>query len=129
MKFTESNGVLLSKFNYEELHVSTDESKGFKPLELLISSIVGCITPLLCYNLSQKDIDFSEIEADVEVKRGDKKHNKVEKIHIHCLIKGCNVNVDHIESSIQYYKNNCDTVQSLTNSIKITEIYELIWMC
>lgn len=42
MKFQLTKNGFQTNFNYGTLHISGDENKGFRPYQLMVSSIVGC---------------------------------------------------------------------------------------
>ncbi|MFS0820429.1 OsmC family protein [Bacillus sp. 1P02SD] len=111
---------------YGELHVAGDEAYGFRPYQLLVSSIAVCSGGTLRKILEKKRMQVEDIAIHTEVERNEAKANRVEKIHLHYIIKGADLNEQKIERSIEIAARNCPMAQSVKGSIEITETFEII---
>ncbi|HET7657556.1 MAG TPA: OsmC family protein, partial [Bacillales bacterium] len=91
------------------------------------SSLAVCSGTVLQKILAKKRIAYDDITIKVlEVDRNPDKANRVDKIHLHFVIKGDNLEDQKIKKSLEIAKKNCSMVQSVIDSIEVTETYELI---
>ncbi|WAA12439.1 OsmC family protein [Fervidibacillus halotolerans] len=111
---------------YGELHIAGDEKHGFRPYQLLVSAIAVCSGGVLRKILEKKRIPIDDMKIKVEVERDEKKANRIEKIHLHYLIKGDQLDTKKIEKSIELVHQNCSMAQSVEGSIQIEETFELL---
>lgn len=111
--------------DYGELHVAGDETFGHRPYQLMVASIAVCSGGLLRQILSKKRIEFKNITIRTEVKRNEAEANRIEKIRIHYIIDGKNLDPEKIEKSIALANKNCPMAQSVNQSIIIQETFEL----
>jgi putative redox protein len=61
-----------------------------------------------------------------EVERNEEKANRIEKIHLHFVITGDNLREEKVIKAIEATRKNCPMVQSVQDSIEITETFELV---
>lgn len=54
---------------FGKLHISTDESLGFKPIELFLSSMAGCSGSMLLHLLKKKRISVTDLQMSVSAER------------------------------------------------------------
>lgn len=111
---------------YGELHVAGDEAYGFRPYQLMVSSIAVCSGGVLRKILVKKRIEIEDITIQTKVERNEQEANRIEKIQIHYLIKGQDLDEKKIEQSIEIARKNCPMVQSVKESIEIDETFELV---
>lgn len=111
---------------YGELHIAGDEEYGFRPYQLLVSSIAVCSGGVLRTILKKKRLEVEDMTIQTEVVRNEEKANRIEKIHIHYVIKGNNLPKEKVEQSLELARKNCPMAQSVVGSIEITESFELI---
>lgn len=127
MEFKMNGNAFHADLGFGTLKASADEEKGFRPFQLLVSSLAVCSGTVLQKILAKKRIDYEDITIKVmEVNRNSEEANRVEKIHIHFLIKGDNLEEKKIKKSLEIAKKNCSMVQSVIDSIEVKETYELI---
>jgi putative redox protein len=115
-----------TQLSYGELHIAGDEEYGFRPYQLMVASIAVCSGGVLRKILKKKRLEVEDITIQTEVVRNEKEANRIEKIHIHYLIKGQNLSKEKVEQSMELARKNCPMVQSVINSIEVTESFELI---
>jgi uncharacterized OsmC-like protein len=111
---------------YGELHIAGDEEYGFRPYQLMVSSIAVCSGGVLRKILQKKRLEVEDMKIQTDVVRNENEANRIEKIHIHYIIKGQNLPAAKIEQSIELARKNCPMVQSVLGSIEVTESFELI---
>ncbi len=112
-------------FPYGELHIAGDEEYGFRPYQLMVSSIAVCSGGVLRKILEKKRIAFSDLRIQADVTRNDEKAGRIEKIHLHYIITGEDLPLDKIEKSIELARKNCSMLQSVIDSIEVTETFEI----
>jgi len=110
---------------YGELHIAGDEEYGFRPYQLMVSSIAVCSGGVLRKILEKKRIAFSDLRIQAGVTRNDEKAGRIEKIHLHYIITGEELPLDKIEKSIELARKNCSMLQSVIDSIEVTETFEI----
>ncbi|WP_129705887.1 OsmC family protein [Priestia megaterium] len=114
-----------TNFPYGELHIAGDEEYGFRPYQLMVSSIAVCSGGVLRKILEKKRIAFSDLRIQADVTRNDKKAGRIEKIHLHYIITGEDLPLDKIEKSVELARKNCSMLQSVVDSIEVTETFEI----
>jgi uncharacterized OsmC-like protein len=120
------NGVTTLETNNKLLTVSTDPLKGFKPIELLISSIVGCSSGIFSKVLEKKRIEVSNIRVKANVERNPEEANKVTRIDLHFIVEGENISEEQIRKTLEVTIKNCGMIQTVIGSVEIHESYEII---
>jgi len=114
-----------TNFPYGELHIAGDEEYGFRPYQLMVSSIAVCSGGVLRKILEKKRIAFSDLRIQADVTRNDEKAGRIEKIHLHYIITGEELPLEKIEKSIELARKNCSMLQSVVDSIEVTETFEI----
>ena len=126
MKFTWNEDHMETTFGYGDLSVSSDETKGFRPFQLMVASIVGCSAGVF-HNIIQKQriaYDHFSIEADVERKEDGAK--EIQKITLEFIIEGKDLNEQKLQRNLKLTSKNCSMVQSVKDSIDIEEKLTII---
>jgi putative redox protein len=108
-----------ANLEFGELNVAGNEEHGFRPYQLMTASIAVCSGGVLRTILSKKKIEIEDMKIQAEVERNPEEANKIEKIKIHYVIKG-----DNLDSHLA--RKNCPMVQSVEGSIEVEETFELI---
>ena len=116
---------LKTDLDFGTLQVSGDSVYGYLPYELLVASIVGCSGGIFRKILIKKRINFSTIKIDTRIRREEKDANKIVEIHLHFIIKGIDIERKHIQSALLMTMKNCGMVQSVKDSIKVYESFEI----
>lgn len=115
-----------ANFEYGELHIAGNEEYGFRPYQLMVSSIAVCSGGVLRGILEKKRIGVEDITIQAKVERNEEEANRIESIAIHYLLKGNDLSEEKIEQSIKLARKNCPMVRSVEDSIKITETFEIL---
>lgn len=126
MKFKMREVGFSTELEYGELHVAGNEQYGFRPYQLMVSSIAVCSGGVLRTILQKKRMLVEDISLTAEVTRNEKEANRIEKIQIHYVIKGKDLAHDKVEQAVELAKKNCPMVQSVKDSIEVTETFEIV---
>lgn len=126
MQFEAKENGFVTRLSYGDLHVSGDEQYGFRPYQLLVSSIAVCSGGVLRKVLDKMRMPCTDMTVTAEVERNEEKANRVEKIHLHFVITGENLQEEKVKKAIEASRKNCPMVQSVQDSIEITETFELV---
>ncbi|EEL52135.1 OsmC [Bacillus cereus Rock3-44] len=102
------------------------KENGYSPLQLLISSIAGCSAIVFRTILEKKRITYDAFTIEAEIGRSEALSKPVESVHLHYKIKAQNITEGQLDKALQLAVKNCTIVQSVKDSIKITETVELI---
>ena len=113
------------QLEYDELHISGDSKTGFRPYQLLVSSIAGCSGLVLKKILDKQRINVDDIRIRADVTRAEGGANEVRKIHLVYHIKGKELNAAKIEKALALSRKYCPMIQSVAGSIEVTESFEL----
>ncbi|MCA1022333.1 OsmC family peroxiredoxin [Halobacillus litoralis] len=119
------NGIRTS-FEYGQLDISGDEANGFRPFQLMVSSIAGCSLGVFRKILDKQRMNYEDIQVSAEVTRNPDEANRIEKIHLHFVVKGYHLNQDKLLKNLEISRSNCSMVQSVENSINVEETLECI---
>src|SRR5699024_8625664 len=107
MEFQLNQEAFVTETGFGKLSVSPDESQGFRPYQLLVSSIAVCSGTTLQKILRKKRLDVTDIRIQSEVTRNEEKANRVEKIDLHFVITGHDLSESKVEKSLDLAKKNC----------------------
>lgn len=112
--------------DFGRLDVAGDEQYGFRPYQLLVSSIAVCSGGVLRKILAKMRLDVRDIHIKAEAERNQEMADRVEKIIVHFTITGKNLSRTKIEKAMELTKKNCSMVQSVVGSIEVQETFEII---
>ena len=115
-----------TQLEHGELHVAGNEEYGFRPYQLMVSSIVVCSGGVLRKILKKKRMEIEDLSMTADVIRNEEEANRIEKIHISYKIKGKNLQENKIQQAIEIAKKNCSMYQTVKDSIEVTETVEII---
>ncbi|WP_449622035.1 OsmC family protein [Robertmurraya sp. Marseille-Q9965] len=108
------------------LNIAGDENHGFRPFQLLVSSIAVCSGGVMRKILEKKRISYDDIHIKADVERNPDKADRVEKVHLHFTITGAQIEEHQMEKIMVLTRKNCSMVQSVIDSIAIEESFELV---
>lgn len=116
-----------TNLEFGKLTISGDETKGFRPYQLMVSSLVGCSGGVLRKVLEKMRMPVEEMEIDVlEVVRNAEEASRLEKVHIHFKLKGSNLDATKMDRAMALTKKNCSMVRSVDQSMEVIETFELL---
>ncbi|MCM2675248.1 OsmC family protein [Alkalicoccobacillus plakortidis] len=125
MQFKMNENGFEHKTSFGTLEVSGNEEFGFRPYQLLVSSIAVCSGGVLRKVLQKKRISFSDIELTADVTRNEAGVNEVTDVALHFTIIGTDASRQTIAKALSLATKNCPIVQSVNKSIRITEDFTL----
>lgn len=114
------NGFQLNA-EYGDLRVSGQGMHGYRPFELLVSSIVGCSGLTFKKMLEKMRVDFKDIQITADIVRNPDSANRIEKIHLAFTVLSTNATEEKLERALEVTDKNCSMIQSVNGSITITE--------
>src|SRR5699024_1724965 len=80
MQFTWKEDYMeTTAFNYDTLHISPDDTKGYRPFQLLVASVASCSGGVFHKILKKQRIEYESLTIDAEVERNEEIANRVEK--------------------------------------------------
>ncbi|WP_249777688.1 OsmC family protein [Paenalkalicoccus suaedae] len=126
MNFTWNGEAFEGEFNYGNLTVSGDETKGFRPFQLMVSSIAVCSASVLRQVLEKQRMTVTELSVDADVTRDESKANRISAIALHYTIKGEELNADKVEKAVKVAAKNCPMAQTVEGVVELTETFEIV---
>ncbi|WOV86623.1 OsmC family protein [Sporosarcina oncorhynchi] len=127
MKFEMTENGFQTETSYGTLQISGNDEFGFRPYQLLVSSIAVCSGGVMRKILERKRIPAKNITIDIkEVYRNEEKASRVERIHMHFIIEGIELSNVQMDKIMEVTANNCSMVQSVKDSIEVIETYEFV---
>lgn len=123
--YLKDEGVRTST-EFGQLNISPNEEKGFRPYQLMVSSIASCSLSVFRKILDKQKVEYEDIKVTADVTRNEKEANRIEKIHLHYVVKGQHLDEDKMYKNLKTAYNNCSMVQSVKDSIQIEETLECI---
>ncbi|MCQ6267439.1 OsmC family protein [Fictibacillus sp. WQ 8-8] len=125
MEFKMKENGFQTQFEYGTLDISGNEEYGFRPYQLMVSSVAVCSGGVLRKVLDKMRIDVQDITIRTQVVRNRNEADRIESIHMHFIIKGQELSSEKIEKALRVTEKNCSMVQSVKGSIDITDSFEL----
>ncbi|MCF6412089.1 OsmC family protein [Pseudalkalibacillus salsuginis] len=121
MEFNMTEGGFTTEFEYGKLDISGNEEYGFRPYQLLVSSVAVCSGGVLRKVLEKMRYPFEDITVKAHVDRNEAEANRIERIELTFHIKTSDWNEEKIEKAMQLTRKNCSMVQSVHDSIEVVE--------
>ncbi|WP_440896358.1 OsmC family protein [Amphibacillus sp. Q70] len=106
---------------YGELQVSGQGEYGYRPYELMVTAIVGCSSLTFKKILEKMRIIFTDIHVTADIERNSDIANRIEKIHLTFIVSSTNATEKELEKVLKLANKNCSMIQSVKNSITMTE--------
>lgn len=126
MKFEMTEYGFATETEFGKLEISSNEEKGFRPYQLMVSSIAACTGGVMRKILEKKRMPAQSIEIEVkEVVRSQDDASRLEKIHFHITVKADGLSDEKMPKILELTDKNCSMYQSVANCIDIKKTYEL----
>ncbi|MBH0158774.1 MULTISPECIES: OsmC family protein [Fictibacillus] len=125
MEFKMTENGFETEVDFGTLEISGNAEYGYRPFQLLVSSIAVCSGGVLRKVLERMRMPYEDITVQAKETRVEKEANRVSEIHLHFLIKGKNLSEEKVEKALHVTRKNCSMVQSVKDSIKITESFTI----
>lgn len=127
MNFTIEQNRLKAKTGYGQLDVSPDESAGYRPYELFISSLAGCSGTILRNILHKKRFLYEKLEIEAASERNQERANRIEKITLTAHVySDHSLNKEQADKIAELTVKNCGMIQSVIDAIQIQFIVETL---
>ncbi|WP_096201762.1 OsmC family protein [Bacillus sp. FJAT-45350] len=126
MEFIMKENSFTTKVGFGELEVSGNDEYGFRPYQLLVSSVAVCSGGVLRKVLDKKRIGYNDIKVTADVARNPEGAQEIKSIHLHFILSGVETTEEKIKKSLEVTRKNCSMVQSVKDSIEVTESFEVI---
>ncbi|MBY6038361.1 OsmC family protein [Fictibacillus nanhaiensis] len=110
---------------YGTLHISGDAEYGYRPYQLLVASVAVCSGGVLRKVLERMRLPYENIEVQTKVTRIEKEANRISDIHMHFVITANDLSPEKVEKALVVTRKNCSMVQSVKDSITVTESFEI----
>ncbi|MBT2679713.1 OsmC family protein [Bacillus sp. ISL-35] len=111
---------------FGRLDIAGDDEYGFRPYQLLVSSVAVCSGGVLRKVLEKMRMEIEDIHITAEAERVEEEANRVSKITVHFRIAGSNLDEKKIEKAMVLTRKNCSMVQSVVGSIEVEETFEIV---
>lgn len=112
--------------SFGRLDVAGDDAHGFRPYQLLVSSIAVCSGGVFRKVLEKMRMEIKDIHIKADADRVEAEANRVSRITVHFRIEGKNLDEKKIEKAMVLTRKNCSMVQSVIGSIEVEETFEIV---
>lgn len=121
MKFSLDNERLVGHLEFGDLYASPNSREGYKPYELMLTSIVTCSGSLLVKLLQKKRMVYSNICFQAEGNRNPEVANRIESIKITAYVTfDKNMEKEQLEKIEQLVMKNCGMIQTIIDCVHIS---------
>lgn len=126
MKFEMKENGFETTTSFGTLTISGNEEYGFRPYQLLVSSLAVCSGGVLRKVLEKMRMPAEDITIEVkEVVRNAEIADRLEKVHLHFIIEGSKIDETKMPRVFELTQKNCSMVQSVIQSMDVVETYEI----
>lgn len=123
MKFTIENEKIVGDLGFGSLPISPNDTIGYRPYELFVSSLIGCSGTLLGNILKKKRVEHKRIEMDVSSVRNPDQANRIEQLSITAYVQSDQpLSEQNALKIANLVVKNCGMIQSVIESIDVTFI-------
>ncbi|WP_026770759.1 MULTISPECIES: OsmC family protein [Sediminibacillus] len=123
--YMKEQGVRTS-FDFGQLNISGNEDYGFRPYQLMVSSIAGCSASVFRKIVEKQRMELEDWKITADVERNPEEANRIERIQLHYIVKGKGLSEEKLKKSLQTARKNCSMIRSVEDSITIEESLEYI---
>ncbi|MGJ9384960.1 OsmC family protein [Salipaludibacillus sp. CF4.18] len=125
MKFNYADEAFETEFEFGKLTISGDEEKGFRPFQLMVSSIAVCGGSVLRKVLVKQRMEVSGLQIEAEVTRDPERANRLTEIRLHYIIKGEQLVESKVAKAVELASKNCPMAQTVIDCVNIEETFEI----
>ncbi|MBZ5202785.1 OsmC family protein [Planomicrobium chinense] len=126
MKFSMNENGFTGTLPFGELLISGNEEYGFRPYQLLVSSLAVCSGGVMRKVLDKMRMPAEDIQIEVkDVVRIEEEASRVSKVHLHFTLKG-DIDPAKMPRVMELTRKNCSMVRTMEHSIDIVETYEVL---
>ncbi|MCZ8537857.1 OsmC family protein [Paenisporosarcina quisquiliarum] len=121
MKFTIENEKIVGELGFGSLPISPNDTIGYRPYELFVSSLIGCSGTLLGNILKKKRVEHKKIEMEVSSVRNPDHANRIEQLSITAYVQSDQpLSEQNAQKITDLVVKNCGMIQSVINSMELT---------
>ncbi|TWT03009.1 OsmC family protein [Planococcus sp. CPCC 101016] len=125
MNYSMNKNGFTGHLPFGELQISSNEEYGFRPYQLLVSSLAVCSGGVMRKVLDKMRMPAEDIKVEIkEIVRNKDEADRVEKVHLHFIVSG-EINEEKMPRILELTRKNCSMVQSVKDSIEIIETFEV----
>lgn len=121
MRYDVHDNFIRGHLNHGEILISSDETIGYQPYQLLVSSIASCSGAVLRNILKKQRISYERLTVEAEINRNETEANRIEKIYLNFHLYGKELNEEKIKKNMKLVKRHCSMLRSVEGSIAIEE--------
>lgn len=125
MRFEMKENGFETSVEFGTLQISGNEKYGFRPYQLMVSSIAVCGGGVLRKVLEKQRMTVHHMTVDADVTRDEAQANKITKIHLHYIIQGEGLVESKVEKAVVLAQKNCPMAQSVIDAIELTETFAI----
>ncbi|ETP68962.1 osmotically inducible protein C [Planococcus glaciei CHR43] len=126
MKFSMNENGFTGTLPFGELLISGNEEYGYRPYQLLVSSLAVCSGGVMRKVLEKMRMPAEDIQIEVkDVVRIEEEVSRVSKVHLHFTLKG-DIDPAKMPRVMELTRKNCSMVRTMEHSIEINETYEVL---
>lgn len=123
MKFTIENEKIVGDLGFGSLSISPNDTMGYRPYELFVSSLIGCSGTILENILIKKRIEHKSIEMNVSSVRNPNHANRIEQLSITAYVQSEQpLSEQNALKIADLVVKNCGMIQSVIETIDLTFI-------
>ncbi len=126
MKFNVTEEKITGDLPFGEMTISGDETAGFRPFQLMVSSLAGCSSLVYKRILAKQRVEWDEMTVEADVIRSGDEVNRIEKVTLLFKVKGKDLKQEKLQKSLEIASKNCSMVQSVVPTIDVEEKVEII---
>lgn len=115
-----------TEVGFGRLDIAGEDEFGFRPYQLLVSSVAVCSGGVLRKVLEKMRMEIKDIHIQADAERIEEEANRISKIHVHFKIEGSNLDERKIGKAMVLTRKNCSMVQSVIGSIEVEETFEIV---
>jgi len=115
-----------TEVGFGRLDIAGEDEFGFRPYQLLVSSVAVCSGGVLRKVLEKMRMEIKDIHIQADAERIEEEANRISKIHVHFKIEGSNLDERKIGKAMVLTRKNCSMVQSVIGSIEVEETFEFV---
>ncbi|GKV69642.1 osmotically inducible protein C [Sporosarcina sp. NCCP-2716] len=127
MKFEMTEHGFETETEFGTLMISSNDEKGFRPYQLMVSSIAACTGGVMRKILEKKRMPAESLTIEVkEVIRSNDDASRLEKIHYHITVRAEGLTEEKLPKIMELTDKNCSMYQSVANCIDVRKTVEIL---
>lgn len=121
MKYIIEEDRIEAELAHGELVISGDDTIGYRPVELLVSSVASCSGAVFRTILNKQRTQYESLSIEATVERNENEANRVEKMILHFTIEGTDLKEEKLMRNLAIVKRHCGMMRSVEDSIEVVE--------